>query len=217
MSEKQLLLVEICLLWEGSQSWGSKTIPTVLHSIYYLYSAYCCSHGVLSSEIQRTVGSKGGNEERGTGEVLWHPLSCEVLEPWLSQEAPPLSDTGVNNTLFGISSRNLGSWKPSFVHKSISPLIKVLTVLQSGGRKKGVRRSRVSTLKFKTCVEHKGYPNAPYLLTLPVLGFFVCVLSFSFGSCGNRESKNYNFWNSSFVHLDNIWKSSKAGEEGRTR
>lgn len=49
--------------------------------------------------------------------VLWHPLSCEVPEPWLSQEVPPLSDTGVKNTLFGISSRNLGSWKPSLVHR----------------------------------------------------------------------------------------------------
>ena len=61
LSEKQLLHVEICLLREGSQSRGSKTIPTALHSIYYLYSAYCCSHGVLSR------GSKGAKEDGEPG------------------------------------------------------------------------------------------------------------------------------------------------------
>lgn len=54
----------------------------------------------------------------GKGEVLWHWLSCEMLESWLSQEAPPLSDTGVNNALFSISSRNIVSWKPRFVGKA---------------------------------------------------------------------------------------------------
>lgn len=105
-------------LWEVSQRQGSKRIPILLHSIYYLYSAYCCSHRALSSEIQHTFGSKEGNEEWGRGEVLWRWLSCEMLESWLSQEAPPLSDTGVNDALFSISSRNVVSGKPGFAGKA---------------------------------------------------------------------------------------------------